>query len=74
MPTTIDDLITAVQEEDTLIDSVSTLVTGLKTRLDEALKGAITPEVQAKIDGVFASIQADKQKLSDAIVAGTPNA
>lgn len=71
----IDDLVTDVAAESTVDDSIITLVQGLQTQLAAALSGAtIPPAVQAKIDQVFASMEANKAKVAAAVVAGTPAA
>lgn len=75
MPHTIDDIIEAVAQEDTLIDSASALFASVKQQLADALANTTVPaEVQAKIDQVFASLEADKTKLATAFVANTPAA
>lgn len=71
---TLDQVLASVTENETVGDSIVTLLNSIKTRLDEALSGTnLPPAVQAKVDAIFASSERDKQKLADAIVANTPN-
>ena len=70
---TIDDLVAAVAEESTIVDSVISLVGELKSRLDEELSDlSIPPDVQAKIDAVFSGVTADSARITEAVVANTP--
>ena len=71
---TLDDISAEVQEETTLIDSVSLLVSGLKQQVSDALAGAAVPAAtQAKIERIFAALEANKAKLSASLVANTPH-
>lgn len=71
---TLDQVLQSVTENETVGDSIVTLLTSIKTRLDEALAGTnLPPAVQAKVDAIFEASERDKQKLADAIVANTPN-
>jgi hypothetical protein len=73
----IDDLISEVNSETTLIDSVGTLISGLKQQIADALASAgtkIPADVQAKIDQAFAQLEANKAKLAAAVQANTPAA
>ena len=69
---TLDDLLEEVHAEKTVVESLITLTGGIKARLDEALKGGITPAQQAKIDAIFADVTAAKDEAAAAIVANTP--
>lgn len=72
---TIDEVLSDVQDESTVEDSLITLVTGIKSQLDAALASqGIPPDVQAKIDAVFSGIEANKAKVAAAITANTPAA
>lgn len=62
----LDDLATAVAEEDTVIDSAVTLLQGLKAALDAA---GTDP---AKLAALSADISAKTKVLSDAVAANTP--
>jgi hypothetical protein len=65
---TIDETLTAVQDEGTQIAGISTFVKGLQQQVADALAGAtIPPDVQTKIDAVFDQATANKQALADAI-------
>ena len=69
---TLDETLVAVTEETTVIESLATLTAAIKAALDEALAGVnLPPAVQAKVDAVFSGIQANKQKVADAVVANT---
>ena len=72
---TLDEVLTDVADEGTQIDSLSVLVAGMKQQLADALAGTtLPPAVQAKVDAVFAGVEANKQKVVDAINANTPAA
>lgn len=71
---TLDEVLADVADESTKIDSLSTLVAGIKAQLDAILAGGVTPEVQAKVDALFAGIEANKAKVQAAIDANTPPA
>lgn len=63
----IDDLLTAVAAEDTVVDSVIVFLTDLHAQLVEARANS-NP---AALDSAIASINTQKQKIADAIVANT---
>jgi hypothetical protein len=70
----IDDLVAAVNDESTEIDSLTTLLNGVEQQLKDALAGITVPApVAAKIQQVFDKVRANTQKLADAIVANTPS-
>ena len=70
---TLDDIASDVEAETTLIAGVSTFIAGLKQQLADALAGTtLPPATQAKVDAIFAGAEANKQALSDALVANTP--
>lgn len=71
---TIDEVLADVQQESTLDDSIITLLQNIKAQLDALLAGNLPPEVQAKVDEIFAQVEANKQKVADAITANTPPA
>ena len=66
----IDDLITAVAAEDTVVDSVIVFLTNLHQQLVDARANS-NP---ALLDQAIASINTQKQKVADAIVANTDSA
>jgi nitrogen fixation protein len=71
----LDQVLTSVTDEDTLIDSVIALLNGVEQQLKDALAGTtLPPAVQAKIDAVFDKVEASKVKVNAAIVANTPAA
>ena len=68
----LDQVLTDVQDESTQIDALSTLTAGLKQQLADALAGVnLPPDVQAKVDAVFAGVEANKAKVVAAINANT---
>lgn len=69
----LDDVLQDIADETTLEDSILALLTTIKQQLADALAGAtLPPDVQAKIDVAFASLEANKAKLSAAVAANTP--
>lgn len=64
----LDDVVTKVSELGTVEDSVVTLLTDIKAKLDAAGTD------QTKLAALSAAIDAQKQKLSDAVTANTPAA
>ena len=72
---TLDEVVSDVADESTQIDSLSTLMDGLKQQLADALSGTTLPAgVQSKIDAVFAGVEANKAKVVAAINKNTPAA
>lgn len=75
MMATLDQILQDVTDESTAIDSISTLIAGLKQQLADALANTtLPPDVQAKIDAVFSGAEANKAKLAAALAANTPPA
>lgn len=73
MMATLDQVLQDVSEESSVIDSIGTLVTGLRQQLADALSGANLPApVQAKVDAIFAAAESNKQKLAAAVTENTP--
>lgn len=68
---TLDQVLASVTDESTIDDSIITLLTGIKTQLDAALAGGLSPANQAKVDAIFAAAEANKAKVSAAITANT---
>jgi altronate dehydratase len=70
---TLDDLLSDVTAESTLIGSVSALITSLQQQVSDALSGTtLPPAVQSKVDAVFNQAEANKAALTAALTAGTP--
>lgn len=68
-----DDLIQLASDESTVDDSLIALVTGIKGQLDGVLAGTVIPTaVQTKIDAIFDSVTANKDKVAAAVLANTP--
>lgn len=71
---TLDDILATSEAEATEVGSLIALTTGLKTQLDQALVGEpISPAGKAKMDKIFASLQAQKDAVTAAILANTPS-
>lgn len=69
---TPDEVLAAITEADTVDDSLIVLTTDIKRRLDDALSGVtVPPAVQAKINAIFDSVVAGKEKVAAAIIANT---
>ncbi len=72
---TLDEVLTDVTDEGTKLDSLSALIAGLKQQIADALAGTtLPPAVQAKIDAVFAGVEANKAKVQAALDANVPPA
>ena len=67
---TLDDLLSDVADESTVVASVETLL----TNLSQQLAAAIAANDPAKIQAVKDAIDANKARLSAAVVANTPAA
>lgn len=80
--TKVDELTAKVTAEETVIDSVATLLNGLsaiiadlKTQLAAAIAANDPAAIQAvadSLDALGVKVDADKQKLGDAATANTP--
>ena len=64
---TLDEVLALVTAETTQLDSVIALIDGLKAQLDAILAGQLPPEVQAKVDAVFAAATTNAAKIVDAL-------
>ena len=71
---TLDEVLTKVTEEDAVDDSIIALLVGIKAQLDAVLAGNLSPAQQAKVDEIFAKVEASKVKVENAILANTPQA
>ncbi len=67
---TLDQVLADVTAESTQIDSVITLIKGLRDQI-AALPG-VTPAMQAQIDAIFAGAEGNKAKLDTALAANVP--
>lgn len=68
---TLDEVLAEVTDEGTRLDSIQALIDGIKQQLADALSGTTLPaDVQAKVDAVFAGLEANKAKLDKALNAG----
>lgn len=69
----LDQILTDVTDESTAIDGISTLISGLKQQLADALAGTtLPPATQAKVDAIFAAAEVNKGKIATALAANTP--
>lgn len=69
---TLDQVLQDVTDESTAIDGISTLISGLKQQLADALAGTTLPApVQAKVDAIFAQAETNKGKIATALAANT---
>lgn len=72
MPT-LDEVLQQVTDEDTKVDSIITMLSGVEQQLKDALAGVtLPPAVQAKVDAVFAKAKGSADKIDAAIAANTP--
>ena len=70
---TLDQVLADVTAQTSQIASLATLTAGIKQQLADALAGTtIPPAVQAKIDAVFAGLEANNAAVTAAIAANTP--
>jgi hypothetical protein len=65
----LDDVVSKVTALSTVEDSVIALLTDIKAKLDAAIAGGADP---AKLQALSDAIDAQKQKLTDAVTANTP--
>ena len=72
MSRTLDELLTTVAAETTVVDSVVELVKGLRDQI--AALPDMTPELQAKVDSMFDAVTADTAKLAASVTVNTPSA
>jgi hypothetical protein len=67
----LDDVLAKVTAETTVVDSVVTLLTELKTKLDAAIATGADP---AKLQAISDAIGSNTQKLADGVTTNTPAA
>ena len=67
-----EELLQKVTDQETKVDSIITLVGGLKQQLAEALADVnLTPEQQEKVDAIFVQLEENSGKIDEAIEANT---
>lgn len=76
MMASLDETLANMTEERSKIESLVMLVNGIKKQLDDAFAapGAgtiLSPEVQAKVDAIFAAVEQNKAAVQAAIDANT---
>jgi len=65
---TFDETLALVTEQSTKLDSVIALVDGLVGQLQDILAGiTLPPAVQAKLDALYADLQNNSAKITDAL-------
>lgn len=68
---TIDELVSAVAAEDTVIDSAVLVINGLNAQIASLTSATTDPATAAKISALQADVSAKTAALSAAIVVGT---
>lgn len=66
---TLEETLAAVEAETGSIQSISTLLAGIKKQLDDALGGALTPSQQMRVDAIFNRATENKTAIDAAIKA-----
>lgn len=66
---TLEETLAAVEAESGSIQSISTLLAGIKKQLDDALGGALTPSQQMRVDAIFNKATENKGAIDAAIKA-----
>ncbi len=74
MMATLDEALAKVTEQTTVDQSLITLTGQIKTMLDAALAGALSPAQQAKVDAIFSGVQNNMSAVSKAVLDNTPQA
>lgn len=70
---TLDDVLNDVTAESTRLDSIATLIDGLKQQIADALAGVtLPPAVQAKVDQIFTAAETNKAKIDAALNTNVP--
>lgn len=73
MAQTLDEILADVTKETSDLDSIATLIVGLRQQVADALSGVTLPApVQAKVDAIFAAAEANKAKIAAALAPPTP--
>ena len=65
----LDEIVAKVTEQSTQLDSLNVFVEGLQEAIRQE---QLTPQDQAKVDAVFATLRANDQKIADAFTENTP--
>jgi len=68
---TLDEVLIKVTDNGMKIWSLSLLTAGIKAQLDAVLAGELTPEAQAKVDNIFAALEANGAAIVETIEANT---
>lgn len=70
---TLDDVIAKITEQDTALDSVRALITGLRQQIADVLNGVtLPPAVQAKVDAAFAQAEKNSAEIAEALAENVP--
>jgi len=71
----LDSVSAEVEQQTTVVNSATVLLTDLKRMLDDALSGGGTPdEVIARIQAIASALDANEAALAEAVAANTPGA
>ena len=70
---TLDQVLAEVTSESTRLDSMNTLIQGLKKQINDALANqTLTPESQTKLDAIWGGLQDNKAKIDVALNTNVP--
>ncbi len=72
MAQTLDDCLADITDLGSKEDGLITLTANIKAQLDAITAGALTPAQQAKVDAIFAGVEARKTAVVTALDANTP--
>ena len=73
MAKSLDDVLAEVTAQGTKLDGITTLISGLKQQLADALAGTtLPPAVQAKVDAIFNQASQNAAKIDTALDANVP--
>lgn len=72
MAQTLDDVLADIADLGSKEDGLVTLTKALQAQVNQITSGSLSPEQQAKVDQVFAAVEARKQAIQAALDEGTP--
>jgi hypothetical protein len=65
---TLEQVLAATQAQRSAIQSMATLLGGLRARINQALDGELSPAAQAKLDDALAEIQGNTRAITNAVL------
>ena len=68
----LNDILTDVREQKTLLEGVSTYIAGLKAQIEAALADKLDDADKAKLTEIFDLAEANRQATADALAANSP--